>query len=84
MLIFGLIFNIQRIGIQTFFCQLLKDSSEEVSDAIYDCGWESFEDEKCKNFVKFSLMKAQRLESFRILDWMEINLELFGKVRKFL
>jgi hypothetical protein len=82
-LFYGLIFNVLRIGVQIYFCQLLKNSSEELSAAIYDCGWENFEDEKCKNFVKFSLMRAQKSEAFKILDWMEINLELLGKVRNF-
>lgn len=76
----GLYFQFNRIFLITFFCQLLKNSSEKVADAIYDCGWENFKDEKCKIIIKFYLMRAQKLEVFKILDWMEINLELFGKV----
>jgi hypothetical protein len=29
-------------------------------------------------------MRAQKSEAFKILDWVEINLELYGKVKKYL
>lgn len=84
-LVVGLIFTSLRTAILTYFCQILKDASSEVADAIYDCGWQNFEDEKIRKLVTYSLMRAQKSEGFKILDWAEINLELFAKVRnKFL
>lgn len=67
----------------SFFCQRVIDASEKVSEAIYDCGWENFQDEKIQKIVLFALLRAQREERFRILDYWTINLELFGDVRRF-
>lgn len=77
---YALIYQTLRVFIEAFFCQLLKNASEEVSSAIYDCGWEHFKDEKHKNLVKFALMRAQRPAVFKILDRWIIDLELFANV----
>ena len=81
-MVYALIYNIQRTFLESFFCEMLKNASEEVADAIYDCGWEDFNDEKCKHLVKFALMRAQRAEAFKILDHWKIDLELFKNVSK--
>lgn len=80
-LVIVLIFTIRGPAVLTYFCQMMKDASDEVAAAIYDCGWENFEDEKIRKLVTYSIMRAQKSEGFKILNWAEINLELFGKVK---
>lgn len=81
-LIIGFLFNIQRSFMQSFFAQLLSDSSEEVANGIYDCGWEDFEDENCKKLIQLALMRAQKQETFVVFNIWEVNLEQYLSVSK--
>lgn len=79
----GLLYNIIRSFLQSFFAQLLKNSSEKVASGIYECGWEDFKDENCKRMIRIALMRAQKPETFTIFNAWEINSEQYLSVRLF-
>ena len=44
---------------QCYFSQKIKDASGNVSDAIYNCGWENLTDLKLKRDIILPLSRAQ-------------------------
>ena len=65
---------------QCFFGQMLMDSSEQLVEGIYDCGWEKLSDLKVKKSLILMMMKAQKMTKLKVLNMVEISLEEFGIV----
>lgn len=64
-----------------FFAQTLLTNSIEVTDGIYDCGWENFEDLKLKKMVLFMLTNSQDKVKLTMSSFGTISLSLFSDVR---
>ncbi|KAG5669680.1 hypothetical protein PVAND_017563 [Polypedilum vanderplanki] len=79
-LIIGLIINIIKISMQCTFGQMIIDSSNELVDGIYDCGWEEFEDIQMKQLILMAMMRMREPEKFETYGNFEISIEEFGKI----
>lgn len=72
-----------QIFIQCFFGQMLSDANASVTDAIYDCEWESLNDLKVKKNLLIILMRSQKRVGFSLFGIYHIDLDQFKKVRKY-
>lgn len=82
-LIGGLTYNLMRSYMQSFFAQMLKNSSGDVKHGIYECGWEDFEDIKIQKLINIALAQAQREKTFKSFGIWENNNEQYLMVSVF-
>lgn len=72
--------NFNQIGLQCFYGQMLKSSSESVADSIYSCNWESSAHSNTKKSVIVCIARAQRYVALTSLNFSEISFNQFTYV----
>ncbi|KAL7024922.1 hypothetical protein ACKWTF_013252 [Chironomus riparius] len=71
----GLIRNFRNIYFQCHYCQVLKDSSSSIAEAINRCGWENINDKAVKLALMMIIKRSQVPASFFVMNISEITLE---------
>ncbi|KAG5676608.1 hypothetical protein PVAND_006430 [Polypedilum vanderplanki] len=62
------------ISLQCFFGQLLKQCSDEIAFAIFNCDWINFSSISSKRILLMFLMRSQKSSVLTALKFSEINL----------
>jgi hypothetical protein len=70
-----------QIFLQCFFGQLLINSNEDVSNGIYDCGWENWKSFKLKGKVAVFLKQSQKQVAMSLWKFGEISIYQFEMVK---
>lgn len=79
----GLIILLVELFWNCFFGQILITFSEKFAVAVYDCGWERWEDLSMRKTLNIVLMMAQKNAKLTT-GFKEISMEHFYDVRNFL
>jgi gustatory receptor len=74
------VFTLNQVFILCFFGQILKNSTENVADGIYNCGWENFKDNKLRFSILMALREAQKNSKLTVLNISTISLDQFKTV----
>lgn len=72
--------NAGQVWLLCFHGQKIIDSSEDLADAVYDCGWEDFGDLKFKKQFLMMLMRGQRAKKLTAMSFGNVSLESFNSV----
>ncbi|CAG9801232.1 unnamed protein product [Chironomus riparius] len=67
--------------LQCLYGQKIKIMSEKVAQCVYECGWEQISDFKMRKDLIFIIKRAQKPATFTILNFGEVTLEQYGKVK---
>lgn len=81
-LIVSVVSQLLMIFIQCYYCQQLKDASDNVANAVYDIKWEEIENVNLKKHFLMILIRSQKSKSLTCWKFAENSYELFGSVRK--
>ncbi|XP_070489825.1 odorant receptor 4-like [Chironomus tepperi] len=65
---------------QCFFGQMLKDASESVVNAIYECGWEDINDIQIRRAFISIIQRSQKTECLTIMKFGDVTLKQFSTV----
>ncbi|XP_070510025.1 odorant receptor 85c-like, partial [Chironomus tepperi] len=65
---------------QCFFGQMLKDASESVVNAIYECGWEDINDIQIRRALISIIQRSQKTECLTIMKFGDVTLKQFTTV----
>lgn len=68
------------IFVLCLFAQKLSDSSKNVSEGAYNCGWEKINDETFKKQLILIILRSQRARQLTAMGFVHISLETFTKV----
>jgi odorant receptor len=60
--------------------QKIIDSSQAVSDAVYDCGWENFNDPILTKQLLLMMIRAQKAKKLTAMNFGNVSLESFNSV----
>ncbi|XP_070510024.1 odorant receptor 85c-like [Chironomus tepperi] len=63
---------------QCLFGQMLKDASESVADAIYECGWEDINDIQIRKAFISIIQRSQKSECLTVMKFGEVTLKQFS------
>ena len=72
--------SLGQVLLLCMFGQKLMDSSESVTEGVFYCGWEEFDDITLKKHFILVIMRAQRIKRMTTMGFADISLETFTTV----
>jgi 7tm Odorant receptor len=73
-----------QLFIQCYYGQMLKSSSENVVDGIYNCEWMKIKESESVKMLVFAMKRAMKPAKLTIMKLGKVTLEQFTTVRIFL
>jgi hypothetical protein len=71
-----------QLFIRSFYGQQLIDSSSQVANAVFECGWEKFADLRTKKALLMIMMRAQRPSKLTTMKFSTLSLAQFMNVSR--
>lgn len=72
--------NFNKIFLQCFFGQFLRNNFQEVTQEIYNCGWEDFDEENLRKLIVLVLKRSQSDDGLKVMHFLKIDMEQFVAV----
>ncbi|KAG5683294.1 hypothetical protein PVAND_012582 [Polypedilum vanderplanki] len=72
--------ELNQIFLQCYIGQLLMNSSEQIIDSLYDCGWENWENLKLKKTILIIMQRSQKPAVLTIGKFGTVSVQQFTDV----